>query len=100
MVSIANGIARALSTANLGTLDSMARIVGGLLLTGFTIDGPASWWTLLGLAAIASGAMWVCPVYWLLGVSTVSHEEAHDTRATSVPAAWRAARSDERKHGP
>lgn len=61
-------------TRNVGTLDSVIRIVAGLaLIAGFFLWMSAVWsWALLvvGIILLATGAMRSCPLYSMIGMST------------------------------
>lgn len=58
--------------ANLGKIDRELRIVIGLVLVLLAITGTVGWWGWLGLILVATGAVRFCPVYRLLGISTIS----------------------------
>lgn len=72
MNSTFHHLQRQLSTPNLGIGDCLARILVGLILTALAVDGTIGAWGLLGLAILATGAAWVCPVYRAFGFSTAS----------------------------
>lgn len=57
-------------TVNEGSLDRGVRVVVGLAILSLTVLGPATWWGLVGLVPLVTGAVGVCPLYSLLGVST------------------------------
>lgn len=62
---------RHLENPNLGVEDCLVRIVGGLLLTALAIDESIGPWGYVGLLSLVTGAAWVCPVYRILGLSSV-----------------------------
>jgi hypothetical protein len=57
---------------NVGTVDRIIRIVAGIALIGLAVAGTIGPWGYLGIVAILTGLMRVCPAYSLLGVSTCS----------------------------
>ena len=50
--------------------DRVLRIVLGLGLLSLIGLGPHTWWGLVGLVPLITGAWGFCPVYRLLGMST------------------------------
>jgi hypothetical protein len=56
--------------ANVGSADRIARLVIGVVVIalGFYFK---SWWGVIGLVPIATALLNFCPVYKLIGVSTV-----------------------------
>ena len=62
---------------NLGSLDQLIRITGGMLaiLFGLLLE---SWWGALGFIPLLTGLAGWCPAYALLGISTRGH--LHRTR--------------------
>ncbi len=59
---------------NVGTTDRMLRIVLGLVIivAGLYFQ---SWWGLIGLIPLVTGALRLCPLYSVLGLSTCKTEE-------------------------
>ncbi len=59
---------------NVGTTDRLLRIVLGLviILAGLYFQ---SWWGLIGLIPLVTGALRLCPLYSVLGLSTCKTEE-------------------------
>ncbi|WP_327212923.1 YgaP family membrane protein [Ramlibacter sp. Leaf400] len=55
---------------NVGRIDQVLRIAGGLLLILLFALGVIGPWGLLGLVALATGLVRFCPVYRLLGLHT------------------------------
>jgi hypothetical protein len=60
---------------NCGTVDRALRLVLGIALLGLygALDAPGRYLTLFGLPLIASALTGFCPLYTLLGVSTLGH---------------------------
>jgi hypothetical protein len=58
---------------NCGTVDRVLRLVLGIGLLGLygALDAPGRYLTLLGLPLIATAVTGFCPLYALLGVSTL-----------------------------
>lgn len=59
---------------NIGRIDRTIRIVLGLLVAAAGIFFE-SWWGLLGLVILATALIRFCPLYILLGTSTVEKSE-------------------------
>ncbi|MEY4512610.1 MAG: hypothetical protein RLZZ450_4732 [Pseudomonadota bacterium] len=57
-------------THNAGTIDRAIRIVVGLALLSLIFVGPHTWFGLVGLVPLATGAAGFCPLYRLLGLRT------------------------------
>ncbi len=57
-------------TANLGTIDRMARIVVGLVLLALVFVGPQTPWGWIGLVPLLTAFFCFCPAYKLLGICT------------------------------
>jgi hypothetical protein len=57
---------------NVGSADTVIRIVIGLGLLGFAVlgDAPARWWGLVGVVPLLTAALGSCPRYTILGIST------------------------------
>jgi hypothetical protein len=57
-------------TANIGTIDRVARIILGVIIVTLTALGKISPWGWLGLMLIITGAFKFCPAYTLFGFKT------------------------------
>ena len=55
---------------NVGGIDSILRIVVGIVLIGLAATGTVGWWGWLGVVPLATGLFRFCPMYRLLGMST------------------------------
>ena len=60
----------ALLPHNQSTLERVVRIVLGLALLSLVFVGPQSWFGLIGLIPVVTGAVGSCPIYTALGFST------------------------------
>ena len=58
---------------NEGGLDRLVRIALGLGILSLGIFGPKTAWAWLGLIPLLTGAIGTCPLYSILGISTVRH---------------------------
>lgn len=56
---------------NVNTIDQAVRIILGIALVSLVFIGPQTPWGWIGLVLIATGFMSFCPVYRLLGISTL-----------------------------
>lgn len=58
--------------ANVGGIDKILRIAGGVALLAFfaLAEGPNRFWGLIGLVPLATGVMGFCPFYPLIGLNT------------------------------
>ncbi len=56
---------------NVGPLDRAIRVALGLVLLVLSVAGPQSLWGLAGVAPLLSGTSGYCPLYAILGFSTV-----------------------------
>lgn len=56
---------------NVNTVDQVVRIMLGLVLISLVFIGPQTPWGWVGLILIATGFMNFCPVYRMLGISTI-----------------------------
>ena len=63
--------------ANVGGIDRTVRIIAGLAILSlyFVLEGPARWWTLLGLVVLATGVVRWCPAYLPFGISSGSSKD-------------------------
>ncbi len=57
-------------TANVGTIDRIARAVLGLALLAATLTGAIGAWGWIGVVPLATAAFSFCPLYRVLGFST------------------------------
>jgi hypothetical protein len=55
---------------NVGGLDRVARIVGGLALIGLAVAGVIGPWGYIGVVPLATGSLRMCPLYSILGFNT------------------------------
>jgi hypothetical protein len=55
---------------NVGGIDRILRIAGGLLLIGLAATGTVGAWGWIGLVPLATGAIGFCPLYPLIGMNT------------------------------
>ncbi len=56
--------------ANVGTLDRILRITGGLVLIGLAATGTVGVWGYVGIVPLLTGVFRFCPAYPLLGMNT------------------------------
>jgi hypothetical protein len=56
--------------SNEHTVERVVRVVLGLGLLSLVFVGPQSWFGLIGLVPLLTGAIGSCPIYTLLGFST------------------------------
>jgi hypothetical protein len=55
---------------NVGNIDRIVRIFGGLALIGLAVAGSIGLWGYIGIVPLFTGVFRRCPAYSLLGVST------------------------------
>lgn len=55
---------------NVGTIDRVLRVVGGLVLIGLALTGTIGMWGYIGVVPIATAIFSFCPAYVLLGIKT------------------------------
>ncbi|UCG78603.1 MAG: DUF2892 domain-containing protein [Nitrospirota bacterium] len=55
---------------NIGKIERVIRIVGGLAIMSLAFWGPATPWAYLGVVPLATGLVGWCPPYAALGIST------------------------------
>jgi Protein of unknown function (DUF2892) len=55
---------------NVGSIDRILRIVGGLALIGLALAGTIGVWGYIGILPLLTGLFRTCPAYTLLGMST------------------------------
>ena len=56
--------------ANVGTIDRVLRIAGGLALIALAATGTVGVWGYIGIVPLLTGVFRFCPVYPLLGMNT------------------------------
>ncbi len=61
-------------TQNIGNIERIIRIVGGLVLIALTATGTVGVWGWLGLMPLATGLVGWCPPYSLLGINTCKNK--------------------------
>jgi membrane-associated protease RseP (regulator of RpoE activity) len=61
---------------NVGGVDKIARIVGGLVLISLVFIGPQTPWGWIGLVLLGTGLINFCPIYPLLGINTAKTKGA------------------------
>ncbi len=61
-------------TQNIGNIERIVRIVGGLVLIGLAATGTVGVWGWLGLVPLATGLVGWCPPYSLLGINTCKNK--------------------------
>ncbi len=55
---------------NQGNMERVLRVVVGLVLIGLTLTGKIGMWGWIGVVPLVTGAVGMCPLYSILGVST------------------------------
>jgi len=61
-------------TKNIGDIERIVRIVGGLVLIALAATGTVGVWGWLGLVPLATGLIGWCPPYSLLGINTCKNK--------------------------
>ncbi|WP_353237317.1 DUF2892 domain-containing protein [Limnohabitans sp.] len=61
-------------TQNIGNIERIVRIVGGLVLIALAAAGTVGVWGWLGLVPLATGLSGWCPPYSLLGINTCKNK--------------------------
>jgi len=61
-------------TQNIGNIERIIRIVGGLILIALAGTGTVGVWGWLGLVPLATGLTGWCPPYSLLGINTCKNK--------------------------
>ena len=61
-------------TQNIGNIERIIRIVGGLVLIALAATGTVGVWGWLGLVPLATGLTGWCPPYRLLGINTCKNK--------------------------
>ncbi len=60
---------------NVGSIDSILRIVAGLVLIGLAATGTIGVWGWIGVVALVTGVFKFCPIYAIFGTSTCPVEK-------------------------
>ncbi|MES2633743.1 MAG: DUF2892 domain-containing protein [Pseudomonadota bacterium] len=55
---------------NEGTLDRSVRVIAGIALIAMAYMGTIGAWGYIGIVPLITGAVGMCPLYSLLGIST------------------------------
>lgn len=55
---------------NEGTLDRTLRVIAGVVLIGLAATGKIGLWGYIGVVPLLTGAIGMCPIYALLGISS------------------------------
>ena len=61
-------------TKNIGNIERIIRIVGGLVLIALAATTTVGVWGWVGLVPLATGLMGWCPPYSLLGINTCKNK--------------------------
>jgi hypothetical protein len=61
-------------TQNIGNIERIIRIVGGLVLIALVATDTVGVWGWLGLVPLATGLLGWCPPYSLLGLNTCKNK--------------------------
>ena len=61
-------------TQNIGNIERIIRIVGGLVLVALAATRTVGVWGWLGLVPLATGLVGWCPPYSLLGINTCKNK--------------------------
>ncbi len=61
-----------MSQLNVGNLDRAARLLIGIALVALAASGFVGMWGYIGLIALLTGIVGMCPLYSLLGFETTS----------------------------
>jgi O-antigen ligase len=61
-------------TKNIGNIERIIRIMGGLVLIALAATGTVGVWGWLGLVPLATGLVGWCPPYSLLGINTCKNK--------------------------
>jgi hypothetical protein len=61
-------------TQNIGNIERIIRIVGGLVLIALAATSTVGFWGWLGLVPLATGLVGWCPPYSLLGINTCKNK--------------------------
>lgn len=55
---------------NEGAIDRSLRVVAGVVLIGLAATGTVGLWGYIGVIPLVTGAVGICPLYSLLGISS------------------------------
>ena len=55
---------------NEGVVDRGLRVIAGLVLIGLAATGTVGAWGYIGVIPFVTGALGMCPIYSLMGIST------------------------------
>ena len=61
-------------TQNIGNIERIIRIAGGLILIALAATSTVGVWGWLGLVPLATGLVGWCPPYSLLGINTCKNK--------------------------
>ncbi|WP_295553011.1 DUF2892 domain-containing protein [Limnohabitans sp. Rim8] len=61
-------------TKNIGNIERIIRILGGLVLIALAATNSVGVWGWVGLVPLATGLMGWCPPYSLLGINTCKNK--------------------------
>ncbi|WP_295502843.1 DUF2892 domain-containing protein [Limnohabitans sp. Rim8] len=61
-------------TKNIGNIERIIRIVGGLVLIALAATNTVGVWGWVGLVPLVAGLMGWCPPYSLLGINTCKNK--------------------------
>ena len=61
-------------TKNIGNIERIIRIVGGLVMIALAATNTVGVWGWVGLVPLATGLMGWCPPYSLLGINTCKNK--------------------------
>jgi hypothetical protein len=61
---------------NVGNLDRVLRIVGGIVLIGLAATETIGLWGYVGVVPLLTGVLRTCPAYSLLGISSCPMKKA------------------------
>jgi hypothetical protein len=61
-----------MSQLNVGNLDRVLRILAGITLIALAARGAIGPWGYIGIAALLTGVIALCPLYTVLGVATTA----------------------------
>lgn len=56
--------------ANVGGIDKVVRIIGGVVLVALAATGTVGVWGWIGIVPLLTGLFNFCPLYSLLGIKT------------------------------
>jgi hypothetical protein len=62
---------------NLSIADRTIRVLAGLAVLSLVFVGPETAWGYLGLVPLVTGLVGRCPLYTVLGVSTLHRPQRH-----------------------